>query len=90
MKIDQIVQETYNYDPRNNAGIEEQMRLKIPIQILLSEWVDHLPMSFRRMQSFAHLLLLMIAASPNLADRRLAGLDTGFYHVSRTFEEEMF
>ena len=90
MKIDQIVQETYNYDPRNNAGIEEQIRLRIPIQILLSEWADHLPMSFRRMQSFAHLLLLMIAASTNLADRRLAGLDTGFYHVSRTFEEEMF
>ena len=37
MKIDQIVQETYNYDPRNNAGIEEQIRFKIPIKILLSE-----------------------------------------------------
>ena len=47
-------------------------------------------MSFPRMQSFAYLLLLMIAASTNLADRRLAGLEEDFYHVSRTFEEEMF
>ena len=90
MKIDQIVQETYNYDPRNNAGIWEQIRYKIPIQILLSKWADHLPMSFSRMQSFAYLLLLMIAASTNLADRRLVGLEEDFYHVSRSFEEETF